>query len=445
MDWSDSESSSSPPPASDRGLEQTILVRGENGRIGLAVRNRFTPDFPPELTSQIFLHCLPDTEFIAPNPTSAPLLLGRVCRYWRTVSWATPRLWSSLRIDLEKFRQLNDPVRVYNLNLNLSCWISNARSAPFSIHLTDMDVWPVKRNDTVLSVLKALGALSAQWRNIYVDIYRKEFRTLLSTLAAEHGFPLLRKLVVTWQVDMRAHREGHKDALRLGDAPNLRELHLHQYPTSSVTSIPWERVTVFQTTRISMSDCLELFRCGARFVRYSCNVFPDPDSTGLVPCPLNDTLKTLSLIEIENFEDKNPPRLHPFRILHFLTLPALDELALAFRYRSLFTWDFSSLTSLASRSSFQLRKLTLNSIPTVADTLLGFIRSIPSLTVDMICSPGGSERVARLCSFQLDLYQTTVFDFDFFNRDPRSAQLRSETLLEFYIGEERPNIHWINY
>jgi hypothetical protein len=359
-----------------------------------------------------------------------------------------------------------------------------------------MDVWPVKRNDTVLSVLKALGALSAQWRNIYVDIYRKEFRTLLSTLAAEHGFPLLRKLVVTWQVDMRAHREGHKDALRLGDAPNLRELHLHQYPTSSVTSIPWERVTVFQTTRISMSDCLELFRCGARFVRYSCNVFPDPDSTGLVPCPPNDTLKTLSLIEIENFEDKNPPRLHPFRILHFLTLSALDELALAFRYRSLFTWDFSSLTSLASRSSFQLRKLTLNSIPTVADTLLGFIRSIPSLVdlqlelpnsdrfsdVDMICSrlvgdvdflpnleqlhmiyrhqrelstsglldmmlwrSGGSERVARLCSFQLDLYQTTVFDFDFFNRDPRSAQLRSETLLEFYIGEERPNIHWINY
>ncbi|KAJ7486614.1 hypothetical protein FB451DRAFT_1126863 [Mycena latifolia] len=53
---------------------------------------------PFELTSEIFLHCLPNTP-IEPSPTTAPLLLTRVCKQWRDIALAEGRLWASLQID----------------------------------------------------------------------------------------------------------------------------------------------------------------------------------------------------------------------------------------------------------------------------------------------------------------------------------------------------------
>ncbi|KII92014.1 hypothetical protein PLICRDRAFT_104006, partial [Plicaturopsis crispa FD-325 SS-3] len=55
---------------------------------------------PPELLSEIFVHCLP--EDTTPNVRRAPLLLGRVCRRWRAISLSTPQLWSSISITLHK-------------------------------------------------------------------------------------------------------------------------------------------------------------------------------------------------------------------------------------------------------------------------------------------------------------------------------------------------------
>lgn len=52
--------------------------------------------FPPELLSETFLHCLPEGLYNRPSPDTAPLLLGRVCSAWRTLSTQTPRLWTSL-------------------------------------------------------------------------------------------------------------------------------------------------------------------------------------------------------------------------------------------------------------------------------------------------------------------------------------------------------------
>ncbi|EPQ56701.1 hypothetical protein GLOTRDRAFT_138359 [Gloeophyllum trabeum ATCC 11539] len=52
---------------------------------------------PSETLSEIFVHCLPEDLEIA-NVREAPLVLTRVCRYWREVALATPFLWSGLGI-----------------------------------------------------------------------------------------------------------------------------------------------------------------------------------------------------------------------------------------------------------------------------------------------------------------------------------------------------------
>ncbi|KAJ7635282.1 hypothetical protein FB45DRAFT_681008, partial [Roridomyces roridus] len=46
---------------------------------------------PPEITADIFEHCVVSRS--TPSPTQAPLLFMQVCREWRQVALASPRLW----------------------------------------------------------------------------------------------------------------------------------------------------------------------------------------------------------------------------------------------------------------------------------------------------------------------------------------------------------------
>jgi hypothetical protein len=47
---------------------------------------------PSEVISEIFIHCLPLTSSFY-RPEDAPLVLGRVCRAWRSIAFSTPKLW----------------------------------------------------------------------------------------------------------------------------------------------------------------------------------------------------------------------------------------------------------------------------------------------------------------------------------------------------------------
>ncbi|KAJ7855416.1 hypothetical protein B0H13DRAFT_1641933, partial [Mycena leptocephala] len=48
---------------------------------------------PPEITSRIFLECLPGHGRVIPSPDAAPLLLSQICRHWRDVALSTCGLW----------------------------------------------------------------------------------------------------------------------------------------------------------------------------------------------------------------------------------------------------------------------------------------------------------------------------------------------------------------
>ncbi|KAJ7234799.1 hypothetical protein C8J57DRAFT_995544, partial [Mycena rebaudengoi] len=48
---------------------------------------------PPEITSEIFLQCLPAGQYISPHLSNAPLVFLAVSRAWRNLSLANPSLW----------------------------------------------------------------------------------------------------------------------------------------------------------------------------------------------------------------------------------------------------------------------------------------------------------------------------------------------------------------
>ncbi|KAJ7700511.1 hypothetical protein B0H17DRAFT_925554, partial [Mycena rosella] len=48
---------------------------------------------PTEITSRIFVHCLPKHRRVRPSPTTPPLTLAQICRHWREVALSTCQLW----------------------------------------------------------------------------------------------------------------------------------------------------------------------------------------------------------------------------------------------------------------------------------------------------------------------------------------------------------------
>ncbi|KAJ7677611.1 hypothetical protein B0H17DRAFT_944665, partial [Mycena rosella] len=73
-------------------------LREERGRIEAYVdahKALISPArrLPFDIIQEIFLACIPAHRNCAMSSSEAPVLLGRICSSWRTISLSTPRLW----------------------------------------------------------------------------------------------------------------------------------------------------------------------------------------------------------------------------------------------------------------------------------------------------------------------------------------------------------------
>ncbi|KAJ7175238.1 hypothetical protein C8R43DRAFT_872969, partial [Mycena crocata] len=80
---------------------------------------------PVEITSQIFLECLPQNGRVRPSPHAAPLLLAQICHHWRNIALSTCQLWSTVDISLSEFY----PSQKHPWN-SLERWFRRAKGVP---------------------------------------------------------------------------------------------------------------------------------------------------------------------------------------------------------------------------------------------------------------------------------------------------------------------------
>ncbi|KAJ7860332.1 hypothetical protein B0H13DRAFT_1639566 [Mycena leptocephala] len=80
-------------------------------------------DLPPEITSRIFESLPVDAQ---PSSSSAPLLFTHICRQWRAIALATPRLWKSVTFDFRTYEH-NNPERLQEK------WLQNSANQPLSL------------------------------------------------------------------------------------------------------------------------------------------------------------------------------------------------------------------------------------------------------------------------------------------------------------------------
>ncbi|KAJ7130922.1 hypothetical protein C8R46DRAFT_1141468 [Mycena filopes] len=90
-------------------------------------------NLPHELTAEIFLQCLPSPSELShphkhhPTKSTAPLVFLEVCRAWRNVALATPRLWADLQLDLDEFPEGTDEDE---LEVLAAEWFGRAGTCP---------------------------------------------------------------------------------------------------------------------------------------------------------------------------------------------------------------------------------------------------------------------------------------------------------------------------
>ncbi|KAJ7164309.1 hypothetical protein C8R46DRAFT_310674 [Mycena filopes] len=86
---------------------------------------------PPEIIAEIFANFLPPYPERPPLAgLFSPLMLCRICRYWRQVAITTPTLWRAIQIDLRDWD--SDKGRAWRLYL-LNAWLRRSGDCSLSI------------------------------------------------------------------------------------------------------------------------------------------------------------------------------------------------------------------------------------------------------------------------------------------------------------------------
>ncbi|KAJ6779268.1 hypothetical protein DFH09DRAFT_118384 [Mycena vulgaris] len=165
---------------------------------------------PIEITSRIFVHCLPVDGRVCPSRSAAPLILAQICRHWRDVALSTCQLWKSMYIYLPFPTPGLLAGPEHGASSLIQTWISRAKGQLISLGLN-------QESTTISPVLVSLvSRFSGQIQTLDLHPFPPLFRFLCS---GNNPFPLLQHLATS-----RSSHEDMQDLLK--DTPSLRELRL---------------------------------------------------------------------------------------------------------------------------------------------------------------------------------------------------------------------------
>ncbi|KAJ7513062.1 hypothetical protein B0H11DRAFT_1843511 [Mycena galericulata] len=207
---------------------------------------------PYELTSQIFVHCLPLHRRIRPCRGSVPMRLSQICGQWRDVALSTFQLWSSVHLNLAPRPQYDgistlfdgiDPELVFDHTHDvLELWFTRAAGHPLSITIICAELGA----GVPPEIMDLIAAHSANWGRVELQVTDADFQTFS---AIPGPFPLLRSLAIQrtesyleiHELDVLLHGSPNLSAFKNSPTLTMNPAHLDLLPTSLVAlqSIRW--------------------------------------------------------------------------------------------------------------------------------------------------------------------------------------------------------------
>ncbi|KAF8335203.1 hypothetical protein F5887DRAFT_989397, partial [Amanita rubescens] len=261
---------------------------------------------PCEILAEVFWNCVSETTWM--SCASAPLLLCRVCSSWRALALATPKIWTTIRINICN-STMNPSVAAHVTD----AWLKRSQSLPLTLlHLQvpssySPASWTRIKTALVKASLSVLYAHSSRWQDVTLDLHTFQLSS----------FPRLDTLCLR-----SFHLKGsHHKFMKLPFESSLLTKLSWPFPLDPSTNpqIPWSQIshlhiltgmTYFSATEI-IRLCPQLEEFSAMFVHYA------PTNNRLPRQPLveNFHLRRLKIVVYDVCR--------PF--FESLTLPALEE------------------------------------------------------------------------------------------------------------------------
>ncbi|THV07438.1 hypothetical protein K435DRAFT_960010 [Dendrothele bispora CBS 962.96] len=306
---------------------------------------------PTELLAEIFILCLPDQFYVAPDPLQAPLLLASVCAGWRTITLSTSNLWSSLC--------LRPGITYQRANPLLSTWLSRTSSRPLSLSL-HAELWRRKE------IAELLNRSSPRWKHICVyDELPKHKHTIWNHVL---NVPMLETFELISPSGV-SQEQLDNFASVLNSSNRLTQfIWKNGQMSSAALDVVWSKLThITLNVELPPSFCLDLLQNAHNLVQliyHNIRIPSSPDRTLLVPVCLPH-LETIAMTFSDN----------PCVLFDSITLPALKSLELmASCHNSPFWFRLPySMRSLFERSRCPLETLDIHLLCFDEDEFIDFL------------------------------------------------------------------------
>lgn len=322
-------------------------------------RNDIIPvsGLPPEMLSQVFLACLDDIDGTFPThrPTTAPLILGRVCHTWRVVAWSLPRLWTTVHCVISSnVRRAQTQVEI------LLGWLRRAKGLPLTIKITFEDEASMTSTHCSLKFADILVIFCKQWKHADLVIPRSWLVNLrllqLDALQTLHIRPLKFSSV------------RHNHPLTGFFAPNLVSLSYERYILRSIC-IPWTNITKATITMPSLDEVLHfLSRCRSLEEFCVIDLLPDGQFYPIAPITHHILLR-LSINSKTRLDEAFQP---PEQLLDLVTMPFIQEVTLTLLHYS-YSQPLAAIVEVIKRSGCPLKRVEVYGVSISEADIIEFL------------------------------------------------------------------------
>ncbi|KAJ7498511.1 hypothetical protein FB451DRAFT_1548365 [Mycena latifolia] len=306
---------------------------------------------PPEITSEIFVLCLPaERVWDVVNPQEAPLLLMHVCSAWRQIAISTAALWTTLDIDAEDIGPYFSDI--------VGTWLSRACQCPLSVKIAG-SLSEIHDFDRFLETLRRYAG---GMRSLELVITPHDFRMMDKNLLAS---PLLQTLAIRPIVhDQHLLDWGPIELFR--EVPMLREVLMEETPPAFIV-LPWKQLTKFTGIFFTGPECSQALKLLSNAVECCFSIFSIFEHLGATAAVSHPQLESFTLFRSDIASSSE--------ILGFLTLPALRTLEIIHPEPN--TFDDDVFHSFLSRSAPPLKKLVIRGD---VEIQVQSLSAVPSLT-----------------------------------------------------------------
>lgn len=322
---------------------------------------------PAEIVSLVFLFCTPtmvDACHTVPYNVMLPepLSLGAVCRRWRTIAWATPRLWSSISVNLISVDLLKAAPLAEQ-------WLERSRNLPLTVNIYVLERFRDSRfpmSTAILPMLDALARHSRRWKHVSLELPHRYMLYICDNPHVEQ--PIALESIHIHRIDIILPESPPVLHLAANHSPSVVALcHLDL----KYLDIGWENLSYLRILDgLPLATALTLLECAPKLQYYElviCNHQSTP-----VDLPLNVVHHELRCL---NFQGAVTLDLAE-SFLGGISLPSLEEFDCDIHQLPL---PAQIITSLISTSLIGLRRMSLSVDHTRDDRAIDILEAVPSL------------------------------------------------------------------